>query len=155
MVKEVARALRSILLPVSEWADIFPAAQWALTTFFRERYRNTPYCVMFGRATRTAFSLAAFLHAAVAVSRQTKRKLAQGQAVLPKFALGDFVLYARIHKQGVTPKLMSTWTGPWRVVGADHAHEYSVQNIVPGAYTRPMPLVCVSMLTRTCISLRN
>ena len=25
---------------------------------------------------------------------------------------------------------MSTWTGPWRVVGADHSHVYSVQNIV-------------------------
>ena len=27
---------------------------------------------------------------------------------------------------------MSTWTGPWRVVGADHSHVYSVQNIVSG-----------------------
>ena len=33
----------------------------------------------------------------------------------------------------MTPKLLSTWTGPWRVVGADHAHVYSVQNIVSGA----------------------
>ena len=58
--------------------------------------------------------------------------LAQDQAVLPKFAAGDFVLYARVRRQGVTPKLMSTWTGPWRVVAADHAHVYSVQNIVSG-----------------------
>ena len=27
---------------------------------------------------------------------------------------------------------MSTWTGPWRVVGANHSHVYSVQNIVSG-----------------------
>ena len=27
---------------------------------------------------------------------------------------------------------MSTWTGPWCVVGADHSHVYSVQNIVSG-----------------------
>ena len=27
---------------------------------------------------------------------------------------------------------MSTWTGPWRVVEADHSHVYSVQNIVSG-----------------------
>ncbi|CAN0058191.1 unnamed protein product, partial [Sphacelaria rigidula] len=58
------------------------------------------------------------VQAAVVVSRQTKRKLAQGQAVLPKFAVGGFVLYARVRRQGVMPKLMSTWTGPWRVVGA-------------------------------------
>ena len=32
----------------------------------------------------------------------------------------------------MTPKLMSTWTGPWSVVGADHSHVYSVQNIVSG-----------------------
>ena len=32
----------------------------------------------------------------------------------------------------MTPKLMSTWTGPWRVVGADHSHVYSVQNIISG-----------------------
>ncbi|CAM9476599.1 unnamed protein product [Sphacelaria rigidula] len=72
------------------------------------------------------------VQAAVAVSRRTK-KLAQGQAVLPKFAVGNFVLYARVRRQGVTPKLMSTWTVPWRVVGANHAHAYSVQNIVSGA----------------------
>ena len=27
---------------------------------------------------------------------------------------------------------MSTWTGPWRVVGANHSHLYSVQNIFSG-----------------------
>ena len=40
--------------------------------------------------------------AAVAVSRETKRKIAQDKAVLPKFAVGDFVLYARVRRQGVT-----------------------------------------------------
>ncbi|CAM9538301.1 unnamed protein product, partial [Sphacelaria rigidula] len=69
----------------------------------------------------------------VAVSRETKRKLAQGQAVLPKFTVGDLVLYARVRRPGVTLNFMSTWTGPWRVVGADHAHVYSVQNNVSGA----------------------
>ena len=42
------------------------------------------------------------VQAAVAVSRETKRKIAQGKAVLPKFAVGDFVLYARVRRQGVT-----------------------------------------------------
>ena len=27
---------------------------------------------------------------------------------------------------------MSTWTGPWRVVGANHSHVFSVQNIISG-----------------------
>ena len=35
------------------------------------------------------------VQAAVAASRDTKRKIAQGKAVLPMFAIGDFVLYAR------------------------------------------------------------
>ena len=38
MVKEVGRSLRSILLEqrraVSEWADVLPAVQWALTPRF-------------------------------------------------------------------------------------------------------------------------
>ena len=68
----------------------------------------------------------------MAVYRETKRKIAQDKAVLPKFAVGDFVLYVRVRRQGLTPKLMSTWTGPWRVVEADHSHVYLVRNIVPG-----------------------
>ena len=74
------------------------------------------------------------VQAAVAVSRETKRNIAQGKAVLPRFAVGDFVLYARVRWQGVTPKLMSTWNGPWRVVGADHSHVYSCL-----LYTSPSP----------------
>ena len=46
MVKEVIRALRSILpeqrRPASDWVNVLPAAQWALKTSFRERYRSTP-----------------------------------------------------------------------------------------------------------------
>ncbi|CAM9762043.1 unnamed protein product, partial [Hapterophycus canaliculatus] len=72
------------------------------------------------------------VRAAVAVSRDNKRNQAHGQAVLPKFAVGDFVLYDRVRRQGVTPKLMSTWTGPWRVVAAYHDDVYSVQNIFFG-----------------------
>ena len=85
------------------------------------------------------------VQAAVAVSRETKRKTAQGKAVLPKFTVGDFVLYARVRRQGVTPKVMSTWTGPCRVVGADHSHVYSV---FLAKCTPPMSHVSVFMLTR-------
>ena len=60
MVREVVRALKSILSEqrnqVAEWVDVLPAARRALNTSFRARYRNTPYCVMFGRAPRTSFS---------------------------------------------------------------------------------------------------
>ena len=147
---DVVRALKSILSQqrkqVAECVDVLPAVQRALNTSFRERYRNTPYCVMFGRALRTSFSslttvtggewnvdgmdadsLRAKVRqvvdeqghfckdvlATVAVSRETKREIAQGKAVLPKFAAGDFVLYARVRRQGVTQKLTSTWTGQW------------------------------------------
>ena len=63
MVKEVVRALRSILLEqrreVTEWVDVLPAVQWALNTAYRGRYDSTPYQVMFGRAPRTSFSVLA------------------------------------------------------------------------------------------------
>ena len=57
---DVVRALKSILShqrkQVAECVDVLPAVQRALNTSFRERYRNTPYCVMFGRALHTSFS---------------------------------------------------------------------------------------------------
>ena len=91
------------------------------------------------------------VQAAVAASRDTKRKIAQGKAVLPTFAIGDFVLYARVRRQGVTPKLMSAWTGPWRVVGADHSHVYSVQNIVSGVCrNRPCTALAISKNDECC-----
>ena len=53
MVREVVPASKSILSEqrkqVAEWVHVL-AAQSAVNTSFRERYRNTPYCVMFGRA---------------------------------------------------------------------------------------------------------
>ena len=37
-----------------------------------------------------------------------------------------------MRRPGVTPKLMATWAGPWRVVGAHHSHVFEIQNIVSG-----------------------
>ena len=88
------------------------------------------------------------VQAAVAVSGENKRKIAQGKAVLRMFAVGYFVLYARVRRQGVTPKLVSTWTDPWRVVRADHSHVYSVQNIVSGKVHTAHVARLVFMLTR-------
>ena len=39
---------------------------------------------------------------------------------------------ARVRRPGSTPKLVSTWTGPWQTVTADMVHVYGVQNIVKG-----------------------
>ena len=82
------------------------------------------------------------VQAAVAETRETKRKIAQGKTVLPKFAVGDFVLYSRVRRQGLTPKLMSTWSDPWRVVGTDRAHVHSGQNIVSGKVSPTLVRMC-------------
>ena len=146
-----------------------------MNTSFRERYRNTPYCVLVGRAPRASLSALTTVtggewnvdvmdadslranvrhivdeqecyykdvQAAVAETRETKRKIAQGKTVLPKFAVGDFVLYSRVRRQGLTPKLMSTWSDPWRVVGTDRAHVHSGQNIVSGKVSPTLVRMC-------------
>ena len=41
-------------------------------------------------------------------------------------------MVARVRKSGATPKLVTTWTGPWRVVTAEQPHVYGVQNIISG-----------------------
>ena len=47
--------------------------------------------------------------------------------------MGDYVWVAHVRRPGLTPKLLTTWTGPWRVVGAATSHIYDVQNIPTGA----------------------
>jgi len=64
-------------------------------------------------------------------NRERQRRAAD-RGVMPNFDVGDYVLVARVRKRGVTPKLVSTWTGPWRVVTAETDHLYGVQNIVSG-----------------------
>ncbi|CAN0030715.1 unnamed protein product, partial [Sphacelaria rigidula] len=49
-----------------------------------------------------------------------------------KFEVGDYVLYVRVRRRGVTPKLMATRTGSWRVVAAHHPHVFEIQNSVSG-----------------------
>lgn len=41
---------------------------------------------------------------------------------LLNFEVGDHVLSARVRRPGSTPKLVSTWVDPWRVVTADKVH---------------------------------
>ena len=49
---------------------------------------------------------------------------------LPHFTVGDYVLVARVSTQGKHRKLMSTWTGPWRVAKDDKEHVYALQHLV-------------------------
>ena len=65
-------------------------------------------------------------------SNRARQRSAASRGVLPEFSVGDYVLVARVRRSGVTPKLSSTWTGPWRVVSAAKKHVYGVQNIVSG-----------------------
>ncbi|CAM9475825.1 unnamed protein product [Ascophyllum nodosum] len=51
---------------------------------------------------------------------------------MPNFEVGDYVLVARVRKVGSAPKLVTTWTGPWRVVSGGSPHVYNVQDIVTG-----------------------
>ena len=54
----------------------------------------------------------------VAAERARRREGSSSGLELPNFEEGDNVLHARVRRPGVTPKLMATWTGPWRVIGA-------------------------------------
>ena len=67
----------------------------------------------------------------VQASRERQRASAS-RGVLPNFSVGEYVLVARVRRSGTTPKLLMTWTGPWRVVSAEQQHVYGVQNIVSG-----------------------
>ena len=67
------------------------------------------------------------------VKKNCKRQnQAASRGHLPNFAVGDYVMVARVRLPGSTPKWVSTWTGPWRIVTADKVHVYGVQNIVMG-----------------------
>ena len=56
----------------------------------------------------------------------------ESKGVLPNFAVGGYVLVARVGQSGITPKLMNTWTGPWRVLSKTGGHVYGVEDIVVG-----------------------
>ena len=49
---------------------------------------------------------------------------------LPSFTVGDYVLLARVSRQGKHRRLMSTWTGPWRVANDDKEHVRALQHLV-------------------------
>ncbi|CAM9167122.1 unnamed protein product, partial [Sphacelaria rigidula] len=64
-------------------------------------------------------------------NRDLQRRVAS-KVKIPNFVVGDNVLAARMRRSGTTPKLVSTWTEPWRIVTAEQQHVCEVQNIVNG-----------------------
>ena len=63
-----------------------------------------------------------------------KQRVAARRGNLPNFAVGEYVLVARVRRSGSTPKLLMTWTGPWRVMVAQGPHVYGCL-----LYTSPSP----------------
>ena len=49
---------------------------------------------------------------------------------LPHFTVVDYVLLAPVSRQGKHRKLVSTWTGAWRVVDDDKVHVNAVQHLL-------------------------
>ena len=56
---------------------------------------------------------------------------------LPHFTVGDYVVVARVSRQGKHRNLMSTWTGPWRVANDDKEHVYPVQHLITAELRSP------------------
>ena len=61
-----------------------------------------------------------------------RKRVAASAGSLPNFEVGDYVLVTRVRKLSSAPKLVTTWTGPWRVVSSGSPHVYNVQDIVTG-----------------------
>ena len=64
--------------------------------------------------------------------KRAKMQSVERKGVMPDFAVGGYLLVARIRQPGITPKLMNTWTGPWVVVSKTGRHVYGVEDIVTG-----------------------
>ena len=60
---------------------------------------------------------------------------------LPNFAVGEYVLVARVRRSGSTPKLLIPWTGPWRMVVPQRPQ---CRTSFPGRFETSMLFGCVS-----------
>ena len=67
----------------------------------------------------------------VCEQRERVRELS-GRGNLPVFEVGDYILVAQVRKPGCVPKVVQTWTGPWRVVPGGSEHVRVVEDIVTG-----------------------
>jgi len=59
---------------------------------------------------------AMWCHVVERVPTQGQRGELSNWGQLPSFAVGDYVVVARVRKLGSTPKLVTTWTDSWRVL---------------------------------------
>ena len=84
-------------------------------------------------------------HRVQAVRAVSRRR--ESNWVLPNFAVGDYVLMARVRSPGKTSKMVSTWTGPWRVTNAEQARTSTKSRTLLAA-TSPMPTSRGSSSTR-------
>ena len=48
--------------------------------------------------------------------------------MVPCIGVGDHVLVARVRQPGITPKLINTWTRPWRAVSKTGGNVYDVED---------------------------
>ena len=61
-----------------------------------------------------------------------RQRQAASRGQLLNFAVGDYVMVARVRRLGSTPMLVSTWTGSCRIVMVDKVHVNDVQGFVTG-----------------------
>ena len=64
---------------------------------------------------------------------------------MPNFEVGHNVLMARVRKLGSAPKLVTKWSGSWRVVSDGSSHVYNVQDIMTGKTKGFTSCGCVPM----------
>ena len=81
---------------------------------------------------------------------------AANRGKLPNFAVGDYVMLARVRRSGSGMKWVSVWTGPRRIVTADKVHVYGAENKVTGE-VKDVHMVCLRFyadkdMERTAIS---
>ena len=67
----------------------------------------------------------------VRAARVRKRDAASAGS-MPSLEVGNYVSVTRVRKLDSAPKLVTVWTGPWRVVLCGSTRVYNVQDIVVG-----------------------
>ena len=64
------------------------------------------------------------------MARLERHRVWERVKILPHFTVGNYVLVARVSRQGKHRKLITTWIGPWRVADDDKEHVYAAQHLV-------------------------
>ena len=64
--------------------------------------------------------------------KRSRMRGVESKGVLTGFAVGNIVLEVRGRQPAITPKLMSTCTGPWRVISKTGGNVHGVEDIITG-----------------------